>query len=195
MKKDMSISWLEIDIRPTILSDATRLLGIYAHYVKNTAVSFEYDVPSLAEFETRIRNTLKHYPYLVIEVNSEVVGYAYAGPFVGRQAYDRSCELSIYLDHTACKHGLGRRLYEALEAELKERGFLNLYACIAYPEVEDDFLTRNSADFHAHMGFSEVGRFHKCGHKFGRWYDMIWMEKIIGDHTGECIENKTVIIS
>ena len=184
-----------VSIRSAALFDAKRLLEIYAHYVSETAVSFEYDVPSLSEFEARMRNTLKSYPYLVIEANGEIAGYAYAGSFVGRQAYDRSCELSIYLDHTACKHGLGRRLYEALEAELKERGVLNLYACIAYPEIEDEFLTRNSADFHAHMGFSEVGRFHKCGHKFGRWYDMIWMEKIIGDHTGECIENKTVIIS
>lgn len=169
-------------IRTAVFSDAKRLLEIYAYYIMETAVSFEYDVPSLSEFETRMRNTLKNYPYLVIEVNGRVVGYAYAGPFVGRQAYDRSCELSIYLDRTAWKHGLGRRLYETLEAELRKRGFLNLYACIAYPEVEDEFLTRNSADFHARMGFSEVGRFHKCGHKFGRWYDMIWMEKIIGDH-------------
>ena len=180
-----------VAIRSAALSDAKRLLEIYAYYVRETAVSFEYDVPSLSEFETRMRNTLKNYPYLVIEVNGRIAGYAYAGPFVGRQAYDRSCELSIYLDRTACKHGLGRRLYEAMESELKKRGFLNLYASIAYPESEDEFLTRNSADFHAHMGFSEVGRFHKCGHKFGRWYDMIWMEKIIGDHTGDCIENQT----
>ena len=182
-----------VSIRSAALFDAKRLLEIYAHYVSETAVSFEYDVPSLSEFEARMRNTLKNYPYLVIEVNGRIAGYAYAGPFVGRQAYDRSCELSIYLDRTACKHGLGRRLYEAMESELKKRGFLNLYACIAYPESEDEFLTRNSADFHAHMGFSEVGRFHKCGHKFGRWYDMIWMEKIIGDHTGDGIENQTKV--
>ena len=62
---------------------------------------------------------------------------------------------------------------------------LNLYACIAYPETEDEYLTTNSADFHAHLGFTEVGHFHQCGYKFGRWYDMIWMEKIIGQHPDE----------
>jgi phosphoglycolate phosphatase-like HAD superfamily hydrolase len=73
-------------------------------------------------------------------------------------------------------------LYEALEKEMKERGYLNLYACIAYPEVEDEYLTKNSAKFHAHLGYELVGKFHKCGYKFGRWYNMIWMEKIIGEH-------------
>ena len=75
-------------IRSADFSDAKRLLEIYAHYVRETAVSFEYDVPSLSEFETRMRNTLKYYPYLVIERDDEIAGYAYAGPFVGRQAYD-----------------------------------------------------------------------------------------------------------
>ena len=75
-------------------------------------------------------------------------------------------------------------LIAKLEKEMKERGFLNLYACIAYPEVEDEYLTKNSARFHEHLGYELVGKFHKCGYKFGRWYHMIWMEKIIGEHTG-----------
>lgn len=61
-------------------------------------------------------------------------------------------------------------------------GFLNLYACIGYPEEEDEYLTRNSAEFHAHLGFRKVGEFHLCGYKFGRWYHMIWMEKLVGEH-------------
>ena len=73
-------------------------------------------------------------------------------------------------------------LYEALETELKKMGILNLYACIGYPETEDEYLTRNSAGFHAHLGYIKVGEFHKCGYKFGRWYHMIWMEKTIGEH-------------
>ena len=62
-------------------------------------------------------------------------------------------------------------------------GILNLYACIGYPEYEDEYLTTNSADFHTHLGFVKVGEFHKCGYKFGRWYNMIWMEKMIGEFT------------
>ena len=90
--------------------------------------------------------------------------------------------MTIYLDRDAQKCGMGRMLYEALETELKEMGILNLYACIAYPEKEDEYLTGNSADFHKHLGFEKVGEFHKCGYKFERWYNMIWVEKIIGEH-------------
>ena len=65
-------------------------------------------------------------------------------------------------------------------------GILNLYACIGYPQVEDEYLTKNSAEFHAHLGFELVGTFHNCGYKFDRWYDMVWMEKIIGEpHAGQ----------
>ena len=163
-------------------ADAERILEIYDPYVRNTAITFEYDTPSLEAFRRRMEKTLAGYPYLVALKDGRVEGYAYAGPFKERAAYARSCELSIYLDPVACGLGLGRGLYEALEAELRAMGMLNLYACIAVPEVDDEYLTSNSADFHAHLGFVKVGEFHKCGYKFGRWYNMIWMEKIIGEH-------------
>ena len=70
----------------------------------------------------------------------------------------------------------------ALADRLQAMGILNLYACIGYPQVEDEYLTKNSAQFHEHLGFTLAGTFHNCGYKFGRWYDMIWMEKIIGEH-------------
>lgn len=169
-------------VRDAKLEDAKRILEIYAYYVEHTAISFEYDVPTLSEFQNRMKNTMKQYPYLVIEENGKIQGYTYAGAFVGRAAYGWSCELTIYLDHTAQKCGFGRKLYEALEHKLRKMGILNLYACIGYPKTEDEYLNKNSAEFHAHLGFSKAGEFHKCGYKFGRWYDMIWMEKIIGTH-------------
>ena len=171
-----------IEIRRAELSDAERLLEIYGHYVRNTAITFEYETPSAKEFAARMEHTMKRYPYLVILRDGIIEGYAYAGPFVGRQAYDWSCETTIYLDPGSRKSGMGRMLCEALEAELKKMGILNLYACIGYPETEDEYLTRNSADFHAHLGYVKAGEFHKCGYKFGRWYNMIWMEKTIGEH-------------
>ena len=173
-------------IRDAVLDDAARLVEIYAYYVEYTAITFEYVVPSLEEFRERMVRTMSRYPYLVAEEDGEVVGYAYAGPFVGREAYDWSCELTVYLDHMETKKGFGRLLYAALEEDLKKMGILNLYACIGLPEEEDEYLTRNSALFHAHMGFTEAGRFRKCGYKFGRWYDMIWMEKILGAHNNFC---------
>ncbi len=92
--------------------------------------------------------------------------------------------MSIYLDRGARRRGLGRQLYEALEEALSAQGILNLYAVIAWPEREDEYLSTNSADFHAHLGYTLAGHLHKCGCKFGRWYDLIWMEKLIGPHDG-----------
>lgn len=171
-----------ITVRDATMKDAERILEIYDYYVKNTAITFEYDTPSAQEFKKRMERTMSRYPYLVIEKNGIVQGYAYADSFIDRAAYDWSCEMTVYLDHEARKNGLGRRLYEALEAKLCEMGILNLYACIGFPQVNDEYLTTNSADFHAHMGYVKVGEFHKCGYKFKRWYNMIWMEKIIGEH-------------
>lgn len=169
-------------IRNATLEDAGRILEIYDYYVKNTAITFEYDTPTFEEFQKRMEKTMERYPYLVIEVDGHIEGYAYAGPFGGRAAYDWSCEMTIYLDYNAKKCGLGRKLYEALEHALQSMRILNLYACIGYPEQEDEYLTTNSADFHEHLGFKKVGEFYKCGYKFNRWYHMIWMEKIIGNH-------------
>ena len=81
-----------------------------------------------------------------------------------------------YLRH----HGLGRQLYARLEALLRAMRIVNVNACIAYPATaEDPYLDTNSPDFHAHLGYQMVGRFHRCAYKFDRWYDMIWMEKRI----------------
>ena len=89
----------------------------------------------------------------------------------------------IYVLRDAHGLGLGRALYEALEACLREQGFTNVNACIACPVVADEYLTRNSIEFHAHMGYRLVGEFSQCACKFGRWYDMAWMEKLLLPHT------------
>ncbi len=172
----------EIVIRPVTVDDAAALLDIYRYYVEHTAISFEYDVPTVEEFRGRIAHTIETYPYLAAVRDGTIIGYAYAHPFVGRAAYDWSAELTVYIDRD-CRHaGAGRALYEALEQALRQMGVLNLYACIGHTEMDDPYLTNNSEQFHAHMGFATVGMFRKCGYKFGHWYDMIWMEKIIGIH-------------
>ena len=172
-----------MEIREARMEDVSRLLEIYTYYVEKTAISFETTTPSVEEFQSRIESTLKKYPYLVIEDYGIVQGYAYAGAFHTRAAYARSCELSIYLDRNATGKGFGRRLYEALEVKLKTQGILNLYACISDPIIEDEYLTKNSEQFHQHLGFCKICQFHKCGYKFGRWYNIIYMEKLIGEHT------------
>ena len=169
-------------IRSAAPSDAKDLLEIYAYYVENTAISFEYKVPSPEEFRKRIETTLKKYPYIVLDGGNGIIGYAYAGIFKERDAYSRSCEVSIYVKNGFTHKGFGRMLYAELEKALFSQGILNLYACIAYPEKEDEYLTLNSVQFHSHLGYVKAGEFHKCAYKFGRWYNMIWMEKIIGIH-------------
>jgi len=171
-----------IRIRIAKPEDAGALLGIYGPYVEQTAITFEYEVPSTEEFENRIRRVLKKYPYLVAERDGEILGYAYVSPFHERKAYDWAVETSIYVDRDRKRMGIGRKLYEALEQILAAQGILNLNACIAYPAREDEHLTKDSVNFHQYLGYRLVGEFHQCGYKFNRWYNMVWMEKSIGEH-------------
>lgn len=175
----------ELKIRTAGIADAAELLKIYAPYVENTAISFEYEVPSVEEFRDRIRKTLERYPYIVAEKNGEILGYAYVSTFHARRAYDWSVETSIYIRQDQKGRGLGKKMYLALEDILKKQHVSNLYACIAYTEQEDAHLTNDSMRFHAHLGYRLAGTFRKCGYKFGKWYDMIWMEKMIGEHPDE----------
>lgn len=171
---------VHIDIADT--KDAKELLAIYAPYVENTAITFEYEVPSVEEFESRIRNVQKRFPYLIAKAGEEIVGYAYVSPFKARPAYDWAVETSIYVKMEKRSMGIGKKLYRTLEEILKAQNILNLNACIAYPQEEDEYLTTDSVDFHSHLGYQMAGEFHQCGYKFNRWYNMVWMEKHIGIH-------------
>lgn len=172
-----------LSLRVASPEDAEALLRIYAPYVRETAITFEYDVPSVEEFRRRISRTLERYPYLCAVLDGEIVGYAYTGAFHERAAYDWCAEGSIYLARSRHGLGIGKKLYQALEKISLAQNILNLNACIACPEVEDEYLTNNSVEFHTHMGYRMVGRFEKCGYKFGRWYHMVWMEKHLSEHT------------
>ena len=164
----------DIRIRVASEDDAEAILAIYAPYVIKTAITFEYEVPTLEEFRGRIHHTLQKYPYLVAEQNGKILGYAYVGPFHDRAAYDWAVETSIYVDETLRHSGVGGRLNRALEAVCGAMGILNMEACIGVPQVEDEHLTRNSEEYHAHIGY-----------KFDTWYNMVWMEKMIGEHKDE----------
>ena len=171
-----------MSIRTVRPEDAKGLLDIYAYYVEETAISFETEVPSVEEFKIRIEEILKSYPYIVACDNDELLGYAYLHPFVGRKAYELSAETTIYLNPVKKKMGIGKKLYSVLEDIAKAQNITNLYSCIGYVDVEDEYLNNNSVEFHEHMGYRMVGKFENCGHKFDRWYHMVWMEKIIGEH-------------
>ena len=165
----------DITIRIARESDTDELLAIYAPYVKETAITFEYTVPTLEEFRERMTKTLMKYPYLVAVQETEILGYAYASEFKNRAAYDWAVETTIYVKQDSRKSGVGKKLYQALEEVLKQQHICNLYACIAYPNP-------GSIGFHERLGYQTIGHFSKCGYKFETWYDMIWMEKMIAEH-------------
>ena len=169
-------------IRDAQETDAKALQAIYAPYVEHTAVTFEYNVPSVEEFRRRIETVKRKYPWIVAEKDGRIIGYSYASAFHPRDAYQWSVETSIYVDSSMKRCGIGRQLHEVLEQRLKAQGILNLNACIAFINPEDEYLTQDSVRFHEQLGYERVAHFHQCGKKFGRWYDMIWMEKLIGEH-------------
>lgn len=171
-----------ITLRIARPSDAPALVSIYAPYVLTTAVTYEYAVPTVENFTARIENTLKKYPYLVAERDGEIIGYAYLGVFNERAAGAWAAEISIYLSQRARRLGAGRLLYEALAAIAAAQGIVHLNAKIAYsPDPDDTHLTRDSIAFHTHMGYRWVGECRHCGFKFGKWYSLVYMEKLLDD--------------
>ena len=167
-------------VRPATPADAAALVAIYAPYVQKTAITYEYEVPSSAEFSQRIETYSAKYPYLVAELDGVPVGYAYASPLGSRPAFDWSVETAIYIREDRKSLGIGRALYSELEARLIRRGIRTMTAAVATVAHDDPYLTNASLSFHLRMGFSPVGTFHNAGCKFGRWYDLTWLEKPIG---------------
>lgn len=174
-RKENFIMNQTINIRIATVADAKEILAIYTPYILKTSITFEYDVPSLTEFEERITNTLIKYPYLVALLENKIVGYAYASSFKSRAAYNWSVETSIYIDETKKGMGIGKLLYQELEQILQKQNICNLCSCITYPNPQ-------SIGFHANFGYKKVALFTKSGYKFNEWHDMVWMEKFINEH-------------
>lgn len=156
-------------IRPAKAADAAALLEIYAPYVKQTAVTFEYEVPSVEEFAQRIEAISSFYPYLVCEADGVILGYAYAQRHKERAAYQWNAELSIYIAQDVCQKGIGTALYGALIELLLLQGVQNFYGCVTMPNEASDAL-------HRKMGFSPCSIWHHAGYKLGKWHDIAWYE-------------------
>ena len=170
-------------IRVATENDAKELLDIYGYYIENTAITFEYTVPSIEEFRERIREILEKYPYLVYEEDGKILGYAYAAAFNKRAAAGWMVETSVYVKKDAVNKGIGKVLYEELEKILKKQNIIKMIACIADTEKEDRYVPKKSVGFHQYMGYKTVGEIKNGGYKFGNWYDLIYMEKDIGEYT------------
>ena len=151
-------------------SDGPAILEVYGPYIQNTAITFEYQVPSPEEFSRRVASIAGQYPYLVSEEDGRILGYAYASAPFTRAAYAWCAEPSVYLRPDARGRGIGRRLYNGLEAILKYQGFQLLYALVTGENTA-------SLSFHHALGYRDLAVFPACGFKFGRWLDLNWLQK------------------
>ncbi|HFI2473165.1 TPA: N-acetyltransferase family protein [Streptococcus suis] len=168
-----------INIRSVQIEDAADLVAIYAPYVEDTAITFETQVPTVADFASRIEKNLKQFPYLVAVEEGQILGYAYASTYKDRAAYDWTVELSVYVSREVRGKGIGGLLYAALEEDLTVLGFKNFLACIALPNPA-------SLALHKKRGYEQVAHFKNIGYKFDTWHDIVWLQKSL---VGEMDEN------
>lgn len=164
-----------MNLRIALPADAPAFVKIYDPYVRETAVTFDYETPTVQEFAGRIESMLKRYPCVVAETGTDILGYAYASAFKGKAAYDWSAETTIYVARESRRTGIGSALYQALEEWLRLQNICSLCACITYPNLA-------STAFHQRFGYRQTAHFHSAGFKLGAWHDIIWMEKELCPH-------------
>jgi phosphinothricin acetyltransferase len=164
----------DFPIRDAGPDDATACQAIYAPYVRDTAISFEAEAPSVPEMAERIADARRRHAWVVLEDDGRVVGYAYAVPFIARAAYQWTCSVTVYLEAGRRRSGAGRALYEALFDRLVSRGLRSAIAIIALPNDP-------SIGLHRALGFEPVGTFRRAGWKLGRWHDVAWYQRALVD--------------
>ncbi|MBQ9621647.1 MAG: N-acetyltransferase, partial [Atopobiaceae bacterium] len=145
-------------IRDAVPADAGAIAALFAHYVEKTAITFDCHVRPPEHFAELIADRDPRHPFLIAEKDGLFAGYAYAARFRPQDAYDACVELSIYLDPQLTRGGIGTALYGELERRLRAAGITNLYACIAYPLIADEYLDEGSVAFHERLGFEIIGR-------------------------------------
>lgn len=157
-------------LRHAAEKDVPAILEIYRFYIENTAYTFEYEVPTEAQFLARFRDITTRGPWLVWEEDGEILGYAYGDKAFERAAYQWAADLSIYLRHGCQGRGIGRQLYTAVEDLLRDQGYFLGYGIVTTAN-------ETSCAFHEAMGYTKQAVFPDCGWKFGQWYGTVWYEK------------------
>ncbi len=162
-------------IRPSSDADLPAITAIYAHHVLHGTGSFETEPPSVADMTTRRADVLsKGLPYLVVEQDGKIAGFAYGNWFKPRPAYRYSVEDSIYMAPALQGRGLGRALLTELIARLEAVGIRKVMAIVG------DSANTGSVGIHLALGFTQVGVVDSCGWKFGAWRDIVIMQKTLG---------------
>lgn len=165
-------------IRFAVEEDAGPIREVYAPLVRDSAVSFQTEVPSESDFRRRIREIGAKTPWLVFEDGGTLAGYAYASQHRAREAYQWSVEVSVYVDSGSRRRGVGRALYSALFETLRRLGYCNAYAGITLPNPA-------SIGLHKAMGFEPVGVYRSVGYKRGAWHDVSWWQLRLQDPDGD----------
>lgn len=156
-------------IRIATPQDAAAIVDIYAPIVRETAISFELDPPTVAQMQQRIEDTLLQWPWLVCERQGEVLGYVYATRHRARAAYQWSVDVSVYIRAGQRRTGVGRALYTSLFELLAIQQFHNCYAGITLPNP-------GSVGLHEALGFQPVGVYRHVGYKLAAWHDVGWWQ-------------------
>jgi phosphinothricin acetyltransferase len=163
-------------IRPATDADLPAITAIYAEAVRFGTATFELDPPDLTEMTRRFQPlTGAGFPYLVAETAGTIDGYAYAGPYRPRPAYRFTVENSIYLAPTSHRRGIGSQLLERLLEDCAARGFRQMIAVIGDSE------NVGSIGLHLSLGFRQAGILKAAGMKFGRWLDVVQMQRPLGE--------------
>ena len=165
----------DVSIRTATSADIAAITRIYAHAVDYGTASFELEPPDEAEMARRQQKLMaRNFPYIVAELAGAVVGYAYAGPYRDRRAYDWSVEDSLYIAPELHRRGIGRLLLTRLIVESEARGFRQMIGVIG------DSTNTASVAVHAAVGFRLIGNFQSIGFKHGRWLDTVLMQRALG---------------
>ena len=162
-------------IRIATSKDYKSIYEIYIPYIETTAVSFELTSPSLSEYSERIEETLNDFPWLVLDVNRQIAGFAYASRHRKREAYQWSAEVSVYIDRAYHRRHAASALYTSLSGLLEIMGIRMLLAGITLPNEA-------SVRFHESQDFKPIGIYENIGFKFGKWHAVGWWQKPIGNH-------------
>lgn len=172
-------------LREAELSDVPQIVEIYSYYVLNTPYTFETEVPTIEDYEERMKSVKKNFPFFVIEnKEKEIISFSYAHYYHVRKAYRWTIETSIYVKNGLQVKGIGKKIYETLLHALKDQGVVNVYATLGCPNIP-------SAKFHEKMGFKKIATLPKVGYKFGEWHDVEYYQLTLNDPE----ENPKEIIS
>jgi L-amino acid N-acyltransferase YncA len=166
---------MDVEIRLATKNDAAQIREIYSPNILDAAISFETEVPSIEEMQNRIETILQKYPWIVCVIDGKIAGYVYASKHRDREAYQWSCECTIYMHNDFKGKGIGKELYQLLFEILKWQGFRNVYAGITLPN-------NGSVSIHEKCGFKHFATYENIGYKFGNWHSVGWWKLQINDY-------------